>query len=296
MARLTETYNLQAVNPSLAREWHPTKNEETTPTQVTPRSPHHAWWICEKGHEWKAIIYTRNNGTGCPYCSGRRPSPTHCLASSNPSLARQWHPVKNGSLTPYDVTPMSGKRRWWICAKGHEWYAEVAGRMRGRGCPYCIGRGPDRDNRLSSRYPDLARQWHPVNNGILTPFDVTVGSGRKVWWVCDKGHEWEASIVHRRDGKGCPYCRGILPREQNILSTRNPELAKEWHPARNGSLTPSDITIGSEKKAWWVCGKGHEWEAVISRRHGGTSCPYCSYEKKYHRQATFRPFLKKGGS
>ena len=40
------------------------------------------------------------------------------------------------------------------------------------------------------------------------------------------------------------------------LLKNNPELAKEWHPTKNGSLEPTDLTLGSNKKVWWVCAKG----------------------------------------
>ena len=45
------------------------------------------------------------------------------------------------------------------------------------------------------------------------------------------------------------------------LLRNNSELAKEWHPTKNGSLTPADLTLGSNKRVWWICSKGHEWQA-----------------------------------
>ena len=42
-------------------------------------------------------------------------------------------------------------------------------------------------------------------------------------------------------------------------------LAKEWHPTKNSSLTPKDVTAGSNKKVWWQCSRGHEWEAGIGK-------------------------------
>jgi hypothetical protein len=35
---------------------------------------------------------------------------------------------------------------------------------------------------------------------------------------------------------------------------------------KNGDLTPEDVTPGSHKKVWWVCEKGHEWQARMSVR------------------------------
>ena len=61
---------------------------------------------------------------------------------------------------------------------------------------------------LAETHPEIAKQWHTTKNGNLTPYDVTEGSGKKVWWKCPKGddHEWEASISHRSLGRKCPIC------------------------------------------------------------------------------------------
>ena len=106
--------------------------------------------------------------------------------------------------------------------------------------------------------PKLAKQWHPIKNGKLTPKDVTPCSDQKVWWICDKKHEWMAKISNRANGTGCPYCAGQSICWDNCLQTKNPKLSKQWHPSKNGNLTPSKITVGNNKKVWWQCSKGHE--------------------------------------
>ena len=116
---------------------------------------------------------------------------------------------------------------------------------------------------LSIENPELAKEWHPTKNGKLTPNDVTPGSGRKVWWICNKGHEWMALIGDRSNGNNCPYCSGHRVCKDNCLATLNPKLSQEWHPTKNGKLTPNDVMAGSIKKVWWICNKGHEWEAKI---------------------------------
>jgi hypothetical protein len=39
---------------------------------------------------------------------------------------------------------------------------------------------------LAADSPHLAREWHPEKNGQLRPHEVTPGSGRRVWWKCEK--------------------------------------------------------------------------------------------------------------
>jgi len=139
--KASTSYNLEIINPTLAKEWHPTKNEKLTPFDVTPGSRKKVWWICAKGHEWEARVSNRHYlKRGCPYCSGQRANKSNCLQTINLNLAKEWHPTKNGKLTPFDVTPGSGKKVWWICAKGHKWTATVNSRNQGKGCPYCSGR------------------------------------------------------------------------------------------------------------------------------------------------------------
>ena len=202
------------------------------------------------------------------------------LLLTNPDLVKEWHPTKNGLLTPKDVTHGSGKKAWWLCEKGHEWYATINRRDSGTGCPYCY-KEVLIENCLQTFNPRLAKEWHPTKNGLLTPRDITHGSGKKAWWLCEKGHEWYATINRRDSGTGCPYCNKEKPKKTRIVSYArclqavNPKLAQEWHPTKNGAITPNDVTANTGKKAWWICKRQHEWQAIISNRNAGSRCPYC---------------------
>jgi len=164
----------------------------------------------------------------------------------NPNLAKEWHPTKNGSLTPHDVAPGSDKKVWWVCDKNHEWKTRVSVRSIGAGCPYCTNRKVSDDNCLQTLNPDLAKEWYPTKNGSLTPRNIIASSSKKVWWLCEKGHEWKVRVGERNKGSRCPYCSGNKVCDDNCLQTLNPDLAKEWHPTKNGSLTPRDVVPGSK--------------------------------------------------
>lgn len=58
--------------------------------------------------------------------------------------------------------------------------------------------------------PTLMAEWNwEKNDGLgLNPEILTLGNGKKAWWKCSKGHEWEAKIQNRNNGRGCPYCSG----------------------------------------------------------------------------------------
>ena len=66
----------------------------------------------------------------------------------------------------------------------------------------------------------------------------------------------------------------------------NPTLMAEWNWEKNNELglDPKTLTCGSEKKAWWKCVKGHEWDAVIYSRNSGIGCPLCNEERKAQRE------------
>lgn len=276
--------SLQITNPILAIEWHHIKNGKLTPSDIVAGSYKKAWWQCakDKEHVWKATIASRNRGAGCPYCTGRNATKLNNLAATHPELVAQWHSTKNGSLTPYDVKAGSDKRVWWKCREGsdHEWETTISNRKAGTKCPICAGKKVVNSNSLKFINPSLSKQWHPIKNGSLTPQDVTARTSRKVWWKCPEGsdHEWEASISSRNNGGDCPYCIGRKGSKSKNFSRSNPELAKQWHPTKNGSLSPKDVTAGSGKKVWWKCpvGSDHEWYVTIYSRVKGSGCPFCS--------------------
>ena len=59
-----------------------------------------------------------------------------------------------------------------------------------------------------SQRPAIAQEWNYDKNGDTTPDEVMIGTPKKVWWKCENGHEWEATIQSRvRYNVGCPYCK-----------------------------------------------------------------------------------------
>ena len=209
-----------------------------------------------------------------------------CVQTENDTLLRQWDTEKNGALTPHDVTYGSNRKPWWRCEKSHEWQAAVYTRTAGAGCPYCAGKRVWHDgNDFSSRYPEIAAEWHPTKNGALSSSDVTPGTHRKVWWKCSAGHEWQAEVKSRVSGCGCPVCanRVVLP-GFNDLATTHPALAAQWHPTKNNGLTPADVVAGTERRVWWRCGKNdrHVWRAAVnSRTFESCGCPFCGGKKVF---------------
>ena len=80
---------------------------------------------------------------------------------------------------------------------------------------------------------------------------------------------------------------------ENCLASLYPEIAAQWHPDKNGELTPETVRVETTLRPWWRCGKGHEWQAKTTARAAGLGCPVCQDWKKYIRgKTTCRPYAR----
>lgn len=89
--KTNHTNSLAVINPDIASDWHPTKNEELTPDDKTSGSNQKVWWLGKCGHEWDALISDRTGreNQGCPICSGHRVEKGfNDLWTTNPEIAR----------------------------------------------------------------------------------------------------------------------------------------------------------------------------------------------------------------
>jgi hypothetical protein len=200
------------------------------------------------------------------------------LFFTHPKLCEEWDYNKNIDIDIKVITYGSGKKASWVCHRGHEWNADINSRtVGGNGCPYCCNQKINNENCLATKFPDLLKIWN-FNKNIITPYSVSPMSGKKAWWICEHGHEWEAVIGTISNGCGCPYCSGQRVYSGNCLFNENPELASEWNFEKN-SVSPNDVGVYSPKKYWWKCKNGHEWEASVNNRNRhNRGCSKC---KKY---------------
>ena len=202
--------------PDLMLDWVPELNPDIDPATITAGRHRKIMWRCHKcGRVWAAQVNNRTHGTGCTCDANERKTQSlrnhlveteGSLATNRPEIAAQWHPTLNDSLTPNDVTEQSMFKAWWIDQDGAVWQSAVAVRCRKPG-------GTRRSNSLAVRgvndlktlRPDLAAEWNYDRNDIDID-SVVPGAKKKVWWICEKGHEWQASVTSRNQGRGCPIC------------------------------------------------------------------------------------------
>lgn len=188
--------------PELAMEWHPKKNGDLLPENVYKSSSDRVWWKCENNHEYEMTVNKRANGRNCPYCSNQRVSIENSLSSKKPWLIDEFHPTKNGEITPDTLAPSSNKLIWWICKEGHVWQSRPSKRKskdsKSGTCKICKSFG--------FTYPELAKEFDQDENGF-SAFDVTVSSGKKVWWKCKNGHSYQRVVrLQPKVSKRCIEC------------------------------------------------------------------------------------------
>lgn len=205
-------YNdMATLRPDLLEIWDYQKNT-ASPTDIAPnanRDKRH--WLCKKyGHEWSATPNSlastvASGGSGCPVCSGKTVlRGFNDLASARPVVASMWDFEKN-TVTPGEVTSMSGRNAHWICGEGHSWEALIYNVTDRKGCPVCSS------HRLLPGFNDLATlnptgmdTWDYERNA-KTPSEYFGYSNSSIYRICEKKHSW-TSLVSDIGRTGCPKC------------------------------------------------------------------------------------------
>ena len=130
---------------------------------------------------------------------------------------------------------------------------------------------------MKSLFPDIASEWDYQRNETQ-PDMMSPHSGKKAWWICNKGHSYYSVISARTcGGQGCPYCAGkrVLKGFNDLLTT-NPEIASTWDQEKNGKMPVDKVSKGSGRTYWWKCSKGHSYMRTVCyqvARNG--KCPIC---------------------
>ncbi|MGW1543239.1 zinc-ribbon domain-containing protein [Streptomyces sp. NPDC002309] len=353
--------DLEAQFPEVAGEWHPTRNGDVRADRLAPKSNRKVWWLGSCGHEWEAVVANRTaRRSGCPYCANQKVGYGNDLATRHPELAAQWHPTRNGDLTPQQIPYGARRNAWWRCASGHEWRAMVFKRSAGSSCGQCILIGVSevelrafaelrhvleghlaplrRDARLVTPHRQRLRvdmilgdvaveydgsYWHK-NTGArdrektqrlqragykvirvreqplaltgpgdtaapraATPFQVAAAVLQKMIdenFLSTAAARAEAAtyiasgrLVAREEADCAVNALRARDLGARSLAAQFPRIAEQWHPHRNGELTPTQVTPGSGKEVWWLCAAGHAWRAKIDQRVGkGNGCGFCS--------------------
>ncbi|MBD9162402.1 MAG: hypothetical protein EGP80_00215 [Blautia wexlerae] len=194
--------------PEIATEWSD-RNLPLTPDRVTPFSNQKVWWQDKCGHEWFALISSRTEGHGCPYCKDHKLlAGFNDLQTLHPAIAREWS-ERNFPLRPDMIPETKAGMFWWKCSDcGGEYEAWIQSRIDGSKCPYCAGRKVQPGiNDLSTTDPRIAAEWCYELNKDITPDRVHRSSKQYFWWHCPRGHKWKAKVAERTiEQRYCTKC------------------------------------------------------------------------------------------
>ena len=294
--------------PDILKDWDYTKNTYN-PIELAAGHNKSVFWKCHKcGTEWMTSPNHRCYGekTGCPSCAEKQRratfninkiSETGSLVEHYPDIAKEWDYSKNHD-TPKTVLSHSNRNYWWICPQGHSYKSTVSHRTeRGSGCPYCSSKKVlSGFNDLATLYPELL-SWWDYNNNSVSPSNIFPSSNKEYRWICPKDHQFKATAGSVVRGRRCPVCAGkkVLP-GYNDLASQKPDLASEWHPEKNGTVTPRMVTQKSNKVFWWKCHVcGYEWRASVNTRNVN-GCPNCSKKGESIPEYIILFYLQKAGT
>ena len=294
-----ERNRLIVLYPEIAAQWHPTLNAGLSLEEISPHSNKKVYWLCERGHTFEKTPDKRVAGQGCPYCSNRRLLVGYNdLETRYPQIAAEWDP-ENNEGTPRDYTFRAMYKAHWICSKcGNRWEASIRDRVDAKyqTCPVCTlaKRGETKHKAALQKSghitdPVLLAEWDYEKNE-RGPEDYTPACNEEVFWICSKcGYHFKAVVENRVTRRSCACCSGkVVVPGVNDLATTHPALAAEWHPTKN-EKSPTQVTHGLADKVWWICPEGHEYQASLLHRSGGTGCPICNKGRQtsFAEQAVF---------
>lgn len=160
--------DLETKFPEIASEWC-YKLNKCKPAEIFPNTSKKFYWVCKNCNE----IYfaspnsrCRKNGTGCPFCSGRKPIygkndfETYCKKNNMLYLLDEWNDERN----PQNFTYSSGISVKWKCKNGHEWKAAIYSRINGNGCEKCSSKGKSFPETIISYYLEKTFGFSVIRN------------------------------------------------------------------------------------------------------------------------------------
>ncbi len=263
--------------PDLAKEWDYDANGPAD--TVHPGSRRTVRWTCAEGHAYACMVLARTeDGQSCPQCYvGER----FDIAFLPADVSVQFNRSETNLGHDSEALAIS-QNVWWACTADpeHSFYRSVAKlRETSFACPQCLRK----NGGTLVDYPQLIAQFHPTLNDKLKASDLLTCSHNKVWWYCQKHPKlpWQARVNDRtRRGDGCPYCTNKRANADNCLAATHPHITKDWHPDRNGAVTPETIVATSTRVCWWLCPCGNAYSRQVCGRVRGSSCLQCKSKAK----------------
>ncbi len=277
--------DLATTHPSLAKEWHPTKNGDLLPQNITYGYGKKVWWQCPYGHEYQATPNhrTQKEGTQCPICySGRQTSFAeqaifYYVKKLYPDAINRY---KADFLGKMELDVYIPSIRYAIEYDGEAWHKERTIKREQRKYELCRKQGIKlirlREKQITSGLDIADYCWHMPDlykHKNLEVIIMDVLRRLRLHFCCSF-----VDINIERDR--LDILSYATPIKESSFAHLYPQLLKEWHSIKNGTLRPDTLKPKSDHKVWWLCSVcGHEYEATIGHRVTGTGCIKCGIRK-----------------
>ncbi|WP_269259886.1 zinc-ribbon domain-containing protein [Lactobacillus crispatus] len=260
--------------PRLMKEWDYSKNT-LNPSNVLWKTTKKAWWICPFGHSYSSYPYNKTgiNHSDCPICD--KENHTSFPEQAIYFYIKQEFPDAINSdqnTIGMELDVYVPSIRTAIEYDGFEWHRKH------------LKRDAKKDNLCRQNNIRLIRireDGLPALNDSVNIIEknpeesVSLASSiQEVFKVLNKSNHVKINL-----GQDASYIYEsyIKSRKSKSLLKLFPDIAKEWHPTRNGQLLPSMVSYGTPKKVWWKCPQGHEYQmGVYNRTVLKCNCPICN--------------------
>jgi hypothetical protein len=275
----------------------PKRNRKLTAADLPVNAEQLIWWQgkCGPAHDWRATVYDRTHGHGCPFCAGKQVAPDRSLLATFPAAAKQFHPSRNGAITAAQILPHSLKKYWFRCFKfaDHVFKATVCSVVRSwksgtNACPHCHGKKVLYRDSLAAKFPSVAKMLRPRTNTI----DATAifpNSNEFGDFQCPRVlyHQWKARISWvvrscKTKNTGCPYCAGRKVHKIDSVLIKFPSVARYFDKRPHLFVDPAKLSPGSGQIVPFRCFEAghHTWrqqvgKAVANYKAGRILCPQC---------------------
>lgn len=278
--------DLATVHPDLLKEFDYEKNA-FSPTQIASKSDIKVWWKCSYcGKSWSTSAVSRAYGlhTGCPQCNMN-------MKSSFPERAVYYyvHKYFDDAIHSYSIE----QRRELdvfvpslniaIEYDGEAWHGK-AQQVQNRNQvdewknEYCLQQGIKLIRiREPKCYPlTTPCVMYTVSNRDRTELSVVISK-----MLCEHFNIPNADVNVLRDEPNIVALSSNLLYEKSLYN-QYPEIAKRWHPSKNGELTAEMVTAHSNAKVWWQCDvcKNEYQSSVYQQVTVQNPCPFC-YKMSY---------------
>lgn len=275
--------DIATTRPELAKEWHPTRNVNLSPSMVTIGSRRKVWWRCPMGHEYLASILHRGHGTNCPICnSGRQ---TSFAEQAVLFYIKQFFPdtigrYKSDFLKRMELDIYIPSKSVAIEYDGAAWHRKDKVIREHKKYLICKEHNIHlirlREKASETILP--VADYQIIKGDLYEPMNLKPAIIELLNYL---GINKQIYIDIARDR--FEILASFHQKPKNSIARTHPHLVAEWHPIKNQNISPDMFTAGSDYKVWWKCQVcGNEWDCAINHRthpRMATGCPVCGIEK-----------------